>query len=155
MPHWGIQVRISTSCSPATPSWNPLTMPSEAMNVASEASSPTPLIAPAAFFGKTTSSIAAAMGSQRVMERRLFMEDWLAVGRWPLAEMRRKLNGQQPTANGQLREYPYEDDDPHEKHQRVIAHVAGLEEAQQVADERDEIRGEGEHAVDGEVDAAP
>src|SRR5947207_1986975 len=66
-PHCGIQVRISTSCKPATPSWNPLTMPSEATNVAPDASSPKPLIAPAALLGKNTSSAAAAMGSQRVM----------------------------------------------------------------------------------------
>src|SRR5207248_4592104 len=52
-------------------------------------------------------------------------------------------------------EYPYEDDHPHEEHQRVVADIAGLEEAQQVADEGDEVRAEREDAVDGEVDAAP
>src|SRR5437763_11803067 len=108
MPHWGIHSRISTSCSPATPSWNPRTMPREATNVASDASSPTPLMAPAAFFGKNTSSTAAAMGSQRTMERML-----MTVLSWPLAVgSELSANGQLPTANSS--KYPYENDHPHE-----------------------------------------
>src|SRR6476469_4192382 len=46
-------------------------MPSEAMNVASAASRPKPLIAFAAVFGKKAMITAAAMGSQRVIERML------------------------------------------------------------------------------------
>src|SRR5256885_708221 len=131
MPHCGIQVRISTSCSPAMPSWNPLTMPSEATNVASEASSPMPLIAPVAFLGKKTSRIAAAIGNQRVTDRTFIGNHRRgARQRARNSSARRELRTR---CRAPLREYPYEDDDPHEEHQRVIAHVTGLEEAQQVA----------------------
>src|SRR5213082_976574 len=120
MPHCGIHVRISTNCSPAMPSRNPLTMPSDAANVASDASSPTPLIAPVALFGKKTRRTAAAIGSQRVMLRTLFML-LCGTGSQPVRGRDTGRPVGQPPDGLRTRptsscEHPYEDDHPHEEH---------------------------------------
>src|SRR5436305_1966513 len=133
-------------------------MPSEAAKVASEASRPTPLMAVAALRGKTSSTTAAAIGSQRVMERTLFIASHRRGAR---QRARRSRFGPEycpeyrARCRAPLREYPYEDDHPREEHQRVVADVAGLKEAQQVAGQSDGVRAEGEGAVDGLVDAPP
>src|SRR5262249_42621026 len=51
--------------------------------------------------------------------------------------------------------YPYEDDHSQKKHQRVIAHIAGLEEAQQIADCGHDVTDHRQQSVDESVDPAP
>src|ERR1700756_4209213 len=148
MPHCGIQLSDSTSCRPATPSRNCPRMPSETMKVATEASSPKPLMALAALFGKSSRSTAAAIGSQRVMERRLVIASPSGIGsrRWGVGEREERrpkagaLSGTRrlPASRSRSCQHPQENDHAEKEHQRVIPDVAGLEEAEQVSDGGDE-----------------
>src|SRR5947209_4629320 len=107
-------------------------MPSERTNVASDAKRPMAFAAFAELRGTRRQMTAAAIGSQRMIDKR-FM---------PCS----------PIDSG---EDPDEDDDAAEEHQRVVAHVAGLEEAQQVADGSHHVADQREHAVDDGIYAFP
>ena len=132
-------------------------MTSEMTNVASETKSPMILIVFAAERGNKASRNAAAMGSQIVLERMCVMASpavSLSSARAPLAPRsgERVAEGR---VRGSSREDPYEYDHSHKKHQRVVAHVARLQEAQQIARRGDDVAAESENAIDHRIDAAP
>src|SRR5205807_4173675 len=130
----------------------------EATNVASDDSRPKPLMAFAAVFGKKAMITAAAMGSQRVMERMLVIWPPGSAGVPPAADDARLATqraGKMPAFPGASCEHPNEHNHSQEKHQRVVADIAGLEEAQEVADRCDDVAEKREEAVDQGVDAAP
>src|SRR5579859_1981192 len=153
MPHCGIQLRDSTSWKPATPSWNCCRIVSEIANVASDVKRPIPLIAFTALFGMNARSTATATGSQMIQLKTFVICSQFAVR--CAADRRAALR----TANRERRtpscKYPYENDHSQEEHQRVVANVAGLEEAHEIAEERHDVSDERQAAVDERVDAAP
>src|SRR5258707_13714060 len=103
-------------------------MPSEAMNVAIEASRPKVLIALEAVFGKTSSSTAEAMGSQRVRERMLVIDWPSGVGgrgsgvgeRGPRAGKGKRVFSDtgRPTPDSSSCQHPYENEHSREKQLR-------------------------------------
>src|SRR6185436_3451829 len=129
MPHCGIQSRFSTNCMPALPSSQPRSKPRERTKTAAEENNPQPLASVSLPRGRKASTIAATIGSQRMVLR--------------------------SGISALLTEKCDEDDHADEEHQRVVANVAGLEEAQHIsesADDKSEQRGD---AVDHGVDALP
>src|SRR5258707_939753 len=147
-------------------------MPSEAMKVAIDASSPKALIAFAAVFGKTSSSTADAMGSQRVIDRTFVMPARFAGSLCGVSRSRGCGVSRCSASNAALEaphretaqprnhetascQHPNEHDHSQEKHQRVVPHVAGLEEAEQVTGSGHDVADQSEEAVDQGVDAAP
>src|SRR5437867_4218554 len=120
-------------------------------NVASETKRLRILIVFAAERGNNASKNTAAMGSQIVQLRRCVMAAPRAHESPSPAWGRRCREA----AGEGSREDPYEYDHSHKKHQRVVAHVARLQEAQQVAHGGDDVTAESENAVDQRIDAAP
>src|ERR1043165_8985778 len=173
MPHDGIHGFASTSCMPATPSSKCWRMARETANSISAATRPTTLISAAKRRGTSISRTAVTIGSQRTSER-----TWLIV--WPQGAGRRARGAGGVLATARLSatgmdscgcrtttcaprpppcalscQHPYEHHHSRKKHQRVVAHVAGLQEAQQIAGGVDCVAEEREGAVDDRVDAAP
>src|SRR5262245_4303801 len=118
-------------------------------NVTSEVSSPIPLIALTAPRGTKARITATAIGSQMLQLSTCVICSQFAV-----------RGSQLTTANcsaayRDLRtssyKYPYEDDHSQKKHQRVIAHIAGLEEAQQIADCGHDVTDHRQQSVDESV----
>ena len=110
----------------------------------------------AAVFGKKAMITAAAIGSQRVMERMLVIlpsgvgcrVSGVGTGR-PRGACEHARARVLPTADTRHPtprscEHPHEDDHAQEKHQRVVADVAGLEEAEEIADGGDDVAEERE-----------
>src|SRR5207247_1011902 len=131
-------------------------MAREMTNVASETKRPRILIVFAAERGNSASKNAAAMGSQIVQLRMWVMADAPHPAlRATLSPLRGARDTRDHGAGEASREDPYEYDHSHKKHQRVVAHVARLQEAQQVAHRGDDVSAESENAVDQRIDAAP
>src|SRR6266508_6244402 len=164
MPHCGIHERDSTSWNPAIPSWNCCRIVSENTKVASEVKRPIALIALTAPLGRKERITATAIGNQMIQLSTLVMAPHPAL-RATLSPLRGARDRDVPlplagegAAKRRVRasrEYPYEDDHSQEEPERVVAHVAGLEKSQQIADPLDDVADEREQPVDQVVDAAP
>src|SRR4029079_1349333 len=98
--------------------------------VSVDAKRPSPLIGPVADRGKNASTTAAISGNQRTVESK-------------------GINFLRSSEN------PYEHHHAEEEHQRVIAHVAGLEESKEIAESFDDVAEHRRDAVDDRVDDAP
>src|SRR6185436_9821628 len=165
MPQVGIHGFASTSCIPATPSWKRVRMVRETTNSISAAARPIALISAAQRRGTSIKRTAVAMGSQRMTER-----TWLMTV--PQGAERRARGAGGVLANDSCGgktttcalppalcalsyKHPYEHHHAGEEHQRVVAHVAGLHESEEVAEGVDRVAEERQRAVDQSVDAAP
>src|SRR6266498_4031514 len=163
---------------PATPSWKCVRMVSETMNSMSAATRPMALISVAHFRGRRASITAVAIGSQRMTERTWLMRPPCPSPRFagrgwreapgegrilqdgaphpPLTRHLLPARGEKALhTESRSCQHPHEDHHPREEHQRVVADVAGLQEAKQRAEGLDEVAEESEEAVDHGVDAAP
>ena len=130
-------------------------MAREVTNVASETKRPRILIVFAAERGNSASKNAAAMGSQIVQLRMWVIGAPHLALRATLSPLRGATDTRDHGAGEGSHEDPYEYDHSHKKHQRVVAYVARLQEAQQVAHRGDDVSAESENAVDQRIDAAP
>src|SRR4029077_16325002 len=136
------------------PSWNCCSIVSEMMNVASEMNRPRVLIVFAAERGKNASTNAAAIGSQMMV-----------LSTWVMPSTAASLLGASlaPRSGERVAEVrvrgscedPYENDHSQEEHQRVVAHVARLYEAQQIADRSDDVAAQRQDPVNECVDTLP
>src|SRR5687767_6086022 len=131
MPHCGIQSMLSTNWNPAFASSQVRSTPREMTKVASETARPNTLTAPVAARGKKASTIAPAIGNQRKV-----LSNGIKVPRY---------------SHNESDEHHHAD----EEHQRVVADVAGLEEAHDLAEAADDVAEHGREAVDDGVDALP
>src|ERR1043166_178387 len=164
MPHDGIHGLASMSCMPATPSSKCWRMARETANSMSAAARPTILISAAKRRGTGMSRTAVTLGSQRTSERTWLMALPQGAGRRAqgaggvLATARLSAIGKtttcapRPAPCALSCQHPYEHHHPHEEHQRVVAHVAGLQEAQEIAEGVDGVAEERQGAVDDRVD---
>src|SRR5688572_8536535 len=164
IPNCGIQRMLSSNCMPALPSSQPRSRPRERTKTAAAEKSPQPLAMVSVARGMKASTIAARIGSQRMVESNginrprchsVVVGCQLSVVREVSPEA--KTRGQPTTENRQLFscEKCDEHDDPDKKHQRVIADIASLEEPHDVAESSDDIAEHRGQTVDHGVDALP